>query len=235
MSESKHLSELRARIEELRRSLLPADFVQPADYPNEQTCRTFGFRLLAHAEIEHYLEDRVEEIAKAAIRAWDHANLVSRPLLALACFSGLASEPVPSAIVPKDPKRADEWERRLMLNERAKSSVTEFMTRVRKNHGIKEENVLALLIPVGFQASRLDLAWLAICNSFGAARGEAAHRSGIRVSSLPDPATEYGQVKFIVDGLVPVDAELTELLRSASVPVPNGVSAMPAQAASEAK
>jgi hypothetical protein len=66
---SSRLTDVHIRIEDLRMYLLPAPFLLPGSYEDERSVhiRTVSFRVLAHAEIETYFEDRVVEIAKVAL------------------------------------------------------------------------------------------------------------------------------------------------------------------------
>lgn len=211
MTESARFVALSTRVDELRRILLPDPFDPTGTYPSEQLTRTFGFRLLCHAEIESYLEERAEEIAKAALHAWVQTGSVSRVLVSLVCFSGLQSELPPGSLNPPQPSQRKTWPSKLELDERVREGVTAFVRDIRNNHGIKEENLLRLLVPIGTPVATLDPAFLADCNSFGAARGETAHLSASRVSTVPDPKTEYETVLRLVAGLRGVDAELSLL------------------------
>ncbi|MEZ4870096.1 MAG: hypothetical protein R3C14_52695 [Caldilineaceae bacterium] len=82
------------------------------------------------------------------------------------------------------------------------------------NHGIKEANILQLLLPVGVEADEIDDVWLAAINSFGEERGRAAHTSGSshRTVVLPDPKDELQKVKLLLDGLKEIDIILNSLL-----------------------
>jgi hypothetical protein len=79
-----------------------------------------------------------------------------------------------------------------------------------KNNGIREPNVLRLLLPTGVLESDLDPGWLQTIDGFGNARGDTAHQA-LRTQQPPDPATEHQTVAAIVAGLRKVDARLTEL------------------------
>lgn len=57
MAPSKRFIELKGRLVELRQNLLPVKFSATGDYTDIQMDHARGYRLLAHAEIESYLED----------------------------------------------------------------------------------------------------------------------------------------------------------------------------------
>jgi hypothetical protein len=64
---SDHLRLLRERVEGLRNHLLPTPFDPTGTYSDEAgtQIRALAFRVLAHAELETYFEERVVEIAKS--------------------------------------------------------------------------------------------------------------------------------------------------------------------------
>jgi hypothetical protein len=84
------------RITELRLHLLPDPFDPTGSYPNEGEIRTktLAFRLLCHAELESYLEDRAIGIAKATWTAWEKKRFVSATTVHLLGFCG-AEMPLP--------------------------------------------------------------------------------------------------------------------------------------------
>jgi hypothetical protein len=71
---STQYNQLVSRIEELRTIFLPTPFDPTGIYPAEQATRTLGFRLLVHAEIESFLEERARDLARAALDAWEKRN-----------------------------------------------------------------------------------------------------------------------------------------------------------------
>ena len=70
MAHSARFRELRARIRELRKHFLPRRFDDTGSYSARQFDRARAFRLLAHAEIESYLEDVAFDAANNAFRVW---------------------------------------------------------------------------------------------------------------------------------------------------------------------
>jgi len=98
------------------------------------------------------------------------------------------------------------------MRERITAAKDEFMRWVRvENHGIKERNVLKLLLPVGIREHEIETAWLATIDSFGSDRGTTAHQSASKPQALPDPKSELETVKAIVKGMIPIDRRLAEL------------------------
>ena len=202
MANSTRFRELRTRIRELRRHLLPNKFNSTGDYTDRQFDRTRAFRLLAHAEIESYLEDVVLDTANEAFLAWRDHGVTTVPLVAMVAYVEKNLGMVPDRHTS---------ERETDLGVRVKDSLTAFngYTRAR-NHGIREKHILRLLLPVGITLKDIDPTWLATTDSFGSNRGDAAHRSK-QVYSPPDPKSEYDIVTQIIEGLSDIDEKLLEL------------------------
>ena len=76
-----------------------------------------------------------------------------------------------------------------------------------ENHGIRERNILRLLLPIGINEYDIDTTWLSTTDSFSQDRGESAHRSN-RVANPLDPKTEHDRVGQILEGLMAIDHRL---------------------------
>jgi hypothetical protein len=79
-----------------------------------------------------------------------------------------------------------------------------------RNNGVKEGNVLQLLLPIGVPADQIDLQWLLALDAWGASRGEVAHNAK-RVQTSLDPLEEWKTVGYLVSGLKEVDVLLERL------------------------
>jgi hypothetical protein len=211
VTESQEFIEFRDRIRFLEQVLLKSSLLNVSEPTPEEVIKILSFRLMAHAEIEDFVESRVENIAISASAAFTN-GVVSKALLSIASFTeSSVGAPAPS-LAPSQPSQAQNWLTRLHLTERTRRYVTAFVKAIKNNHGIKEENLLALLLPVGVPAQSIDPIWLADCDSFGSDRGDAAHRSSTRVSATPNPVDERDKVYRIVEGLRSLDAEFSGLL-----------------------
>jgi hypothetical protein len=100
----------------------------------------------------------------------------------------------------------------LPLSDRIAEAEKRYLKLLGRNNGIKEKDVLRILLPLGIHEADLSPTWLATMNSFGQARGKAAH-SAKSVQTPPDPVAERQTVDQIVAELMTVDAKLTSLLR----------------------
>ncbi len=202
MAPSKRYGELKGGVQELRRALLPWKFDPTGTYrsPERVHLRAVSFRILVHAEIEAYIEDRAFELFDAAWKAWDTSRAPSRVMTALLAFSGHVMPTPPSRLGAAGKKDHDDV---TPIVARAKKTWREEV--YKKNHGIKEANILALLLPLGIDGGDLDATLLADLTSFGGERGAVAHRSSVGITSLADPKAEYQRVKQLVADLRPVD------------------------------
>ena len=81
-------------------------------------------------------------------------------------------------------KQAQKHEFSSSRSRRSQEKHTTHVTR--ENHGIKEKNILGLLLPVGVLETDLDPVWMGTMSSFGASRGVVAHTSAKRVQTPPD-------------------------------------------------
>lgn len=201
---------MRSNLAALRRELLPRSFDATGNYPDRQRSRAAAYRLLAHAEFESFLEDRAMETAISATARWRSTRRTCPALVGLLAFCERAVESAPPSISPPQANQAGNWAKRLELDERVNASMTIYASTVRNNHGIKEANVLGLLLPLGFPTNKLDQTWLASMDSFGSTRGAVAHRSIVRINV--DPRGEFATVLGLVAPLANIDSELQTLL-----------------------
>jgi hypothetical protein len=187
---------------ELRRHALPTKFDDTGNYSPRKIDRVRGFRVLAHAEIESCLEDLVGETVDAAYQAWWLDQEPRTTLISLMAFS---ERDFPARQALAEDGGPD-------MRERVTAAKDDFMRWVKvENHGIRERNVLKLLLPVGIREHEIETAWLATIDGFGSNRGTTAHQSANKPQTLPDPKSELETVKAIVRGMVPIDRRLAEL------------------------
>ena len=202
MTGSKRFRELRNRIRQLRNHFLPKTFNPTGTYSERQFDRARAFRLLAHAEIEWYLEEIVFETANNAFDDWQQRGLITLPLLALVAYVDVHLEGI------IQPRKSGT---QLDLESRIEESRNRFNTYAKsRNHGIKEKHILRLLLPVGIRETDIDQTWLSTTNSFGRTRGQAAHVSS-QIYNPPDPKNEYEIVNQILRGLLDIDIKLVKL------------------------
>lgn len=149
-----------------------------------------------------------------AKRAWDSTGNTSRTLICLLGFSGLTMDQPPDTlnITRGNP---DDHNKRLKISKKIAISVNSFRKVIDNNHGVKEKNILALLLSIGIESDDLDPAWLATMNTFGEKRGLVAHTSATLYMTVqpPDPATEINTVKQITQELLKIDELINKLMQ----------------------
>ena len=200
MPNSNRFLKLQGRILELEKHFLPRSFNSTGSYTPRQRDRTRAFQLLAHAEIESYLEDIVVETANAAFESWNESGRVTDPLVALATLDQSSRMAIPKS-------QPSERERFLTLQLRRIKDAFNGEAKGR-NNGIREKDVLRLLLPVGVSEDDLDPNWLHTIDAFGRDRGLTAHTTGTGIVNLPDPKDEQQSVKAILKGLSTIDERL---------------------------
>ena len=185
----------------MRGHLLPREFSQTGEYSKETRDHARGFRLLIHAEIEAYIEDKAREILVGALKDWKANNSVRNVLLALLVFwnrAWMAGNQAPNKTQLDDVASG--------VNQAAK----EYFFNLKSNHGIKEKNLLSVLAPIGIDLRLLDAAWVAAMDSFGENRGIVAH-SSVSSSREIDPAGEWNSVGQLIEGLNALDEKFEAL------------------------
>jgi hypothetical protein len=157
---------------------------------------------LAHAEIEACLEDLGVATVNAAYSSWSQDGKARTTLIALMTFNDRTGKGVPTEL-----QRKGGGDLRTRLLEVRNDYVRWVKT---ENHGIREKNVLRILLPAGIREHDIDPGWLSTIDTFGSNRGATAHKAG-RPQTPPDPAQELETVKAIVKGLIPLDEYLSAL------------------------
>jgi len=172
-----------------------------------------SFRILCVAEIENYLEDRCAEIAKTALESWRTRNHFSPSLQALTVFTTIKYESLPDYLSAK-PKDQKDWENLVSPVKRIEKAVEGYIRFVQSNnHGIREKNLIALLIPVGLDLRVIDRTLLDRMDALGSRRGDAAHTSCAKALKIGvDPAAEKKDIDDVISGIADLDVRLEALL-----------------------
>jgi len=125
-------------------------------------------------------------------------------LLCVVAFSGQEMEPPPDTITPLKGNKNVSLDK-LKITKKIDIAIRCFKSVIAQNHGIKETNLLKLLLPIGIDSDDLDKVWLLNMDTFGEERGEIAHSSAIKRKQPPNPADELERVKQIIQELERVD------------------------------
>lgn len=196
---------MQRRVTTLRNHLLPRVFNATGLYSDRVHERAAAFRLLTHAEFESYLEDVVTEHVTTRVTDWRQNRRPSLTLAALLAYFDGESRP-PESLLQPPPRPGDSFETRL------DAAVAQFQRKARVlNHGVRERNVLSLLLPIGVAPADLDMQWLTTLDSWASERGEIAHQSSGKVRLQLDPAREYQTVKQLRVGFRNIDTAVSAL------------------------
>lgn len=184
MSNSIRFNQLIKRISVIEKNYLPT-IKASGNYSNKEQDDTRAYVLLVHAEIESYFEDIAEEKVKKAFQTWQVNRQKSNVLLSLMSFNCVEY-------------KEQEVEKRI------NKALTSYIHSLRNNHGIKETNILNILLPAGFEYNDIDTTWLGTINSFGANRGAVAHSSA-KVQQPLDPVILKSAVTQIIREMKNID------------------------------
>jgi hypothetical protein len=167
--------------------------------------RAISFRIIVHAEIESYLEDRAFELLDAAWKHWKASRVPSEVVIGILAFSEVKTSLPPDSLGLGASKQSYDD-----LSVPLDKAQNVWRTNHKDNHGIKEANVLKLLLPLGIQHTKLDSMLLADLSSYGTARGEVAHKSNYAIAKFADPKAEYDTAIKLVKDLKKLDFLITQ-------------------------
>jgi len=191
--------------------MLPSEFSPVGYYSDRQLDRARGYRLLAHAEIESYLEDIAKKVVIDAITKWKDSGTPSKTLIAfLASYH--SSWNSNNDAENHEIMELAKWRSgpNSFVFEVVNRAQQQFMQKLKGNHGVKEKNIKTLIIPTGIDFAELDQVWLASLDSFGSLRGEVAHNSTSTHGQI-DPSNELETVNRILQGLKDLDSSLLSI------------------------
>lgn len=197
--------EMQKRITQLRKRMLPHKFSSTGTYSERVHSHAAAYRLLAHAEFEAYLEDATITLATNRVNLWLNERKPSVTLASLIAYHDTPCKPPSSILIPPQKPSA-------MFDERLRAALTSFQYNVRKyNHGIKEDNVLKLVLPIGLSPDALNIVWLSDLTDWAGDRGQVAHQPLMRLKSAIDPAREHATVKGLLEGFKSLDAKISAI------------------------
>lgn len=189
------LRNLQRRVLQLQGRFIPQ--LSPTGYYNDkQYDFVRAYIVLAHAEMEEYLEGRAREITASSLLRWKNKKKVNRCIASLLLHHDKAHTPKPHDSTTHIHCAARTYE----------TSV------VNQNHGIKEDNLFDLFVPLGLDKSEVSTSLLIDLTNFGSARGQVAHTSARKVQTPPDPQTFLLQVGSIMNELEAFDTTTREMM-----------------------
>lgn len=178
-----HYEHLKARLDELRSKFLGDELRKELQEPltfSPDIDKIAAFKLLFHAEIEMFLEEKarervllIEKLIKNS-QPWQRDN---PQFFALQHLLGCGDT------LPKEFKQEQILAQLAQLLGRAKKAISE-------NKGVKETSFVTLSLIAGKTTEEISAAITATLNSIGTERGEIAHRSVPRTSVIRAPSAE---------------------------------------------
>jgi len=196
MSVSRRFNGLISRLNSLKVHFLPSQFNPIGRYSRREYDLARAYVVLAHAELEAYIEDRVTEIAQHAQSVWQARGRHSRVIKNI-CISHNMRANQPWLPFTRDSRKIT-------------SALQSYKALVESNHGIKEVNLLKLVFPLGIQYQSLDAALIDDLDTFGSFRGSIAH-SSIKTQQPIDIEGQYKKVQSIIKRLKVFDLKINRL------------------------
>ncbi|MEV8349230.1 hypothetical protein ACFVTT_14610 [Streptomyces niveus] len=162
--------------------------------------------MLTHAEFEAFIEDRALEVVANAHAEWEKTGVIRPSLL------GLMSHWESSPQIPETlSELGDNSSKYPTLAARIKAAKGHYSTYIKtRNNGIKEKNLLLILLPLGVTKIEITSTWLDDTESWAKGRGAVAHTSAAKMQVQLDPRIELATVRKIRDGFRDVDKLLLQ-------------------------
>lgn len=197
---SKQLIKLERRYRYLRRRYLPRTFSRTGSYTEDQFTDAIAFRVLFHAE----LETHIESLALSYLEKIDvHVRSGSTCKGSSAIMSLYRADTMGGA-----PMQFSEFENRPYLKRCQLACINELRRKIDSNRGIKSHNLLSMFVPLGIDETSIEEQLIIDLNTFGARRGDVAHKGITAITALPDPREE----KLLAERIVSALAAFEELL-----------------------
>ena len=183
--QSKRFRELERNIKKIEKYFLPSIKVT-GGYTEKEINSVRGYRLLIHAEIESYFEDIAENLAVKSLNNWRKTKKPSHVVSSILAF-------IKSSQKKQDIPESFDDRQRAFIEGRVTACVASYISMLKQNNGIKQKDILRILLPLGIEETEIDSTWLTEMDLFGKERGDVAHKSiGVQISI--DPATEQQKI-----------------------------------------
>lgn len=164
--------------------------------------RIHAFRVLVHAELEHFLEQLVGLVldttgdafrSRRVLTLAGHHLMIAHEAAKLRDKNGVLR----FVEIPFSVRSAN-----LAASANLSSAIDGHRARVDSNHGLKEANIRSMFGPIGAQEHFYKAGFLRLMTSFGESRGDVAHKSGVvGASTWPTGSSELLTVRALMPGL----------------------------------
>lgn len=163
-----------------------------------------SYILLCHSALEQYIEDLGLAAALAARTAYAGSGIITKTLVAL----------ISSKLVDDLPERGKAKltaELASNIEEFSKEAFNRYRSVVSSNNGIVDRDQNKILIPIGVDPETVDLVLRNNLHSFGARRGDVAHKFKVqRTDTLTAVDTD---LSTIVAGIIAYDQAVCDALK----------------------
>ena len=211
MPTSQRYKQLRQELARLRRHFLPSKWDPTGQYSDRKIDRARAYRILAHAEIEYFIENICLDVVNREYNAWTASKKPSYVVTCLAIASMAGWEDAETAdleakyVSPIKIRRDDD-----SIIQIVERSVKQYRYIVKNNNGIKKRDIKRLIMPLGISLADLDATWLNSMESMAGRRGLLVHTSRVGVTTPPDPLSEKQTVDGLMEGLRQLDQVVAE-------------------------
>ena len=169
-------------------------------YDKDVQDKSAAYIALAHAEIQHFLDDRAKNLAEKALLAFKTRGIATPETVTLAAYADPSSL-LAAAIEPKVPE-PEPYDFPPLVRQFIAKVYADYEGNVRsKNNGIKTFNLKSLFVPLGFSLATFNAKWLAKMDGIGKNRGDLVHKS-LGSTIIGDPFSYEADIKAAVYGNV---------------------------------
>lgn len=179
------------------------DFHDKDSVMDENQDKLRAFKVLMHAELEHYFESIAKDCFDFARNDWTSFKKLNPILFNILFYSYF---PFSGNVNTMD------------FSERMNCIFNHFENHVKNNNGIKSDNIVKLFVPLGIDFPILDQSWIATLDSYGMSRGFIAHNSFSVQKPLYKP-DEHNKINIIFQGLKEFDQKVIELKTGKNYPI----------------
>ncbi|MEU2349860.1 HEPN domain-containing protein [Modestobacter sp. NPDC049651] len=160
-----------------------------ARYSDNEVLRILSFRLFAHAEIEGFVESVAESMVDA-LSVKNDRNILRPAVRDQILYHHMLTQSYPPRTLVNMP-----------TGQRAQKAIRGVLNAVQddvgKNNGVSEKDLLKLFLPLGVPIDHFNREWLRSMNELARARGEVAHNSWNRTTTVQQP-TPQGERQRLV-------------------------------------
>ena len=169
-----------------------------ASYDRDVQDKSAAYIALAHAEIQHFLDDRAKSLAEKALLVFKTRGIAAPETVTLASYADPSSLLAPTSELKVT--EAEPFDFPPLVRQFITKVYLDYEANVRsKNNGIKTFNLKNLFVPLGFSVTTFNDKWLAKMDGIGKDRGDLVHKS-LGSTIVGDPFSYKADVDAAVSG-----------------------------------